>query len=83
MVMERSRDPISHEVRYPVKQTLPSGETDPAKMEIDLWLRSKEHNTDNFPPFKTFVHLCVGKSPGDEEKEPHPMDKHTFESLKT
>lgn len=58
MVMERSRDPKTHEVRYPVRRTLPGGETDPAGMEIDLWVRSKEQNTNNFPPFETFVHLC-------------------------
>ena len=57
MVMERSRDPNTHEVRYPVKRTLPGGETDPAGMEIDLWVRSKETNNKNFPPFDTFVHL--------------------------
>ncbi len=58
MVMERSRDPKTHEVHYPVKRTLPGGETDPAGMEIDLWVRSKEQNASNFPPFETFVHLC-------------------------
>ena len=58
MVMERSRDPKTHEVHYPAKRMLPGGDTDPAAMEIDLWLRSKEQNTDNFPPFQTFVHLC-------------------------
>lgn len=58
MVMERSRDPKTHAVHYPVKRTLPGGETDPAAMEIDLWVRSKEHNTHNFPPFEIFVHLC-------------------------
>mgnify|MGYP007037749924 CR=1 FL=1 len=57
MVMERSRDPKTHEVRYPMTRTLPGGETDPAGMEIDLWVRSKEQNTKNFPPFETFVHL--------------------------
>jgi len=57
MVMERSRDPKTHEVHYPVKRALPGGETDPAGMEIDLWVRSKEQNTKNFPPFETFVHL--------------------------
>jgi len=57
MVMERSRDPKTHEVRYPVKRTLPGGETDPSGMEIDLWVRSKEQNTTNFPTFATFVHL--------------------------
>lgn len=57
MVMERSRDPDTHEVRYPVKRTLPGGETDPAGMEIDLWVRSKETNNENFPPFETFLHL--------------------------
>ena len=57
MVMERSRDPKTHEVRYPVKRTLPGGETDPAGMEIDLWVRSKESNNKNFPPLETFVHL--------------------------
>lgn len=57
MVMERSRDPKTHEVPYPVKRTLPGGETDPAGMEIDLWVRSKEQNTKNFPPYETFVHL--------------------------
>ncbi|MEW6248417.1 MAG: hypothetical protein AB1555_17165 [Nitrospirota bacterium] len=57
MVMERSRDPKTHEIRYPVKRTLPGGETDPAGMEIDLWVRSKEQNTRNFPPYETFVHL--------------------------
>jgi hypothetical protein len=36
MVMERSRDPHTHEVHYPVTRTLPGGETDPAGMEIDL-----------------------------------------------
>jgi hypothetical protein len=58
MVMERSRDSKTHEVHYPVKRTLPGGETDPAGIEIDLWVRSKEQNTKNFPPFETFVHLC-------------------------
>lgn len=58
MVMERSRDPNTHAVRYPVTRTLPGGETDPAGMEIDLWVRSKEQNAKNFPPFETFVHLC-------------------------
>jgi hypothetical protein len=58
MVMERSRDPKTHEVHYPVKRMLSGGETDPAGMEIDLWLRSKEQNATNFPPFETFVHLC-------------------------
>ena len=57
MVMERSRDPKTHEVHYPVKRTLPGGETDPAGMEIDLWVRSKEQNASNFPPFETFIHL--------------------------
>lgn len=57
MVMERSRDPKTHEVRYPVKRIVPGGETDPAGMEIDLWVRSKAQNTQNFPPFETFVHL--------------------------
>ncbi len=57
MLMERSRDPKTHEVRYPVKRTLRGGETDPAGMEIDLWVRSKETNNKNFPPFETFVHL--------------------------
>ena len=57
MVMERSRDPKTHEVHYPVKRVLPGGETDPAGMEIDLWVRSKEQNTKNFPPYETFVHL--------------------------
>ena len=57
MVMERSRDLKTREVRYPVKRTLPGGETDPAGMEIDLWIRSKEQNVANFPPYETFVHL--------------------------
>ena len=57
MVMERSRDSNTHAVRYPVKRTLPGGETDPAGMEIDLWVRSKETNNKNFPSFETFVHL--------------------------
>ena len=57
MVMERSRDPQTHEVHYPIKRTLPGGETDPAGMEIDLWVRSKETNNQNFPPFETFLHL--------------------------
>ncbi len=57
MVMERSRDPETHVVRYPMKRTLPGGETDPAGMEIDLWVRSKETNNANFPPFETFMHL--------------------------
>lgn len=58
MVMERSRDPDTHEVHYPVKRILPGGETDPAGIEIDLWVRSKTQNTNNFPPFETFLHLC-------------------------
>jgi hypothetical protein len=57
MVMERSRDPKTHRVGHLTKRTLPGGETDPAGMEIDLWLRSKDQNTKNFPPFETFVHL--------------------------
>jgi len=57
MLMERSRDPKTQEVHYPVKRMLPGGETDPAGMEIDLWVRSKETNNRNFPPFETFVHL--------------------------
>jgi hypothetical protein len=35
MVMERSRDLKTHEMRYPAKRMLPGGETDPAGMEID------------------------------------------------
>lgn len=58
MVMERSRDPETRQVHYPVRRVFPGGETDPAGMEIDLWVRSKAQNTDNFPPFETFVHLC-------------------------
>lgn len=57
MVMERSRDPKTHAVQYPMKRTLPGGETDPAGMEIDLWVRSAEPNPKNFPPFETFIHL--------------------------
>jgi hypothetical protein len=57
MVMERSRDPKTREVQYPVKRSLPGGETDPAGMEIDLWVRSKDQNTQNFPPYETFVHV--------------------------
>jgi len=57
MVMERSRDPKTHAVHYPEKRTLPGGETDPAGMEIDLWVRSKESNPKNFPPFDVFLHL--------------------------
>jgi len=57
MVMERSRDRTTHIVRYPGKRTLPGGETDPAGMEIDLWVRSPASNPKNFPPFETFVHL--------------------------
>jgi hypothetical protein len=57
MVMERSRDAKTHEVRYPTKRLLPGGETDPAGMEIDLWVRSKESNPKNFPPFEVFLHL--------------------------
>lgn len=41
MGMERSRDPKTHDVRYPVKPALPRGKTPPAGMEIDLWVRSK------------------------------------------
>ncbi len=57
MVMERSRDLQTHAVRYPIKRALPGGETDPAGMEIDLWVRSPETNPKNFPPFETFIHL--------------------------
>jgi hypothetical protein len=57
MVMERSRDSNTHEVPYPVKRTLPGRGTDPGGMEIDLWVRSAETNTKNFPPFETFIHL--------------------------
>jgi hypothetical protein len=57
MVMERSRDRLTHAVHYPTRRTLPGGETDPAGMEIDLWVRSPERNTKNFPPFETFIHL--------------------------
>ena len=36
-----------------------------------------------FLPLKP-LSISVGKkSPGDKEKEPHPKDKKTFESLKT
>jgi hypothetical protein len=57
MVMERSRDRTTRVVHYPGKRTLPGGETDPAGMEIDLWVRSKEANSKNFPPFDHFLHL--------------------------
>jgi hypothetical protein len=57
MVMERSRDLKTHQVHYPEKRTLAGGETDPAGMEIDLWVRSKDANTKNFPPFEVFLHL--------------------------
>ena len=56
MVMEQSRDPKTR-VHYPVKRTPPGGKPDPAGMEIDLWVRSKEQNAKNFPPFETFIHL--------------------------
>ena len=55
MVMERSRDPRTHEIHYPAKRTLPGGETDPAGMEFDLWIRSGKQSTKNFPPYETFV----------------------------
>ena len=58
MVMERSRNPETHQIQYPVTRSLPGGETDPAGMEIDLWVRSKEQNPKNFPPYETFIHLC-------------------------
>lgn len=61
MVMERSRDPKTHDVRYPVKPALPGGETDPAGMEIDLWVRSKAQNAHNFPPFETPLSIAAGK----------------------
>jgi hypothetical protein len=57
MVMERSRDRATHAMHYPGKRVLPGGETDPAGMEIDLWVRSKEANPKNFPPFNVFLHL--------------------------
>jgi hypothetical protein len=57
MVMERSRDPKTSQVRSAGDRRFPGGATDPAGMEIDLWVRSKEQNTKNFPPFETFVHL--------------------------
>lgn len=57
MVMERSRDTKTHEVHYPIRRTLPGGETDPAGMEIDLWVRSKELNPKNLPTFEVFLHL--------------------------
>lgn len=57
MVMERSRDSKTHQVFSPMTRTLPGGGTDPAGMEIDLWVRSQEANNKNFPPFETFVHL--------------------------
>src|SRR5207244_298638 len=57
MVMERSRDPKTHEVHYPTKRTLPGGETDPAGMEIDLWMRSKDQKTKNCPADQPFIHL--------------------------
>jgi len=57
MVMERSRDRATHAMHYPGKRTLPGGETDPAGMEIDLWVRSKKANPKNFPPFAVFLHL--------------------------
>ena len=57
MVMERSRNPHTHEVPYPMKRSLPGGETDPAGMEIDLWVRSKETNNKNFPAFERFIHV--------------------------
>lgn len=57
MVMERSRDRKTRQVHYPIKRALPGGETDPSGMEIDLWVRSKETNNQNFPPFETFLHF--------------------------
>ncbi len=57
MVMERSRDPKTHQVNYPEKRVLPGGETDPAGMEVDLWVRSKELNSKNLPPYEVFLHL--------------------------
>lgn len=33
------------------------GETDPAGMEVDLWVRSKETHNHSFPPFETFLHF--------------------------
>ncbi|TKS59848.1 MAG: hypothetical protein EWM73_03263 [Nitrospira sp.] len=57
MVMERSHDPDTHEVRYAVNRVLPGGKTDPAGIEIDLWVRSKETHNHNFSPVETFLHF--------------------------
>ena len=59
MVMERSRDRKTHEVHYPVKRVLPGGETDPAGMEIDLWVRSKEQKSRIFHRSKPSS-ICSG-----------------------
>lgn len=57
MVMERSRDAKTHVLHYPIRRSLSGGETDPAGMEIDLWVRSKDQNPKNLPPFEVFLHL--------------------------
>ena len=60
MVMERSRDPKTRAVHYPMTRSLPEGETDPAGMEIDLWVRSAEPNTQNSPRLK-HLFSCFGE----------------------
>ena len=60
MVMERSRDVETHVMHYAMKRELPGGETDPAGMEIDLWVRSKEQNPQNFPPIRDLSPSLLG-----------------------
>lgn len=66
MVMEGSRDPKTMATNYPrpmdAPKGLPAGDVDPARMEIDLYVRSPKPCTespckDNNPPREVFIHL--------------------------
>jgi hypothetical protein len=60
MVMERSRDPNTHEVHYPVKRTLPGGETDQLEWKSTYGFGRKNRTARIFHRMKPSS-TCSGK----------------------
>ena len=81
MVMERSRDPKTHEVRYPVKRTLPGGETDQPEWKSISGSGRKNKTQIIFLLLKPSC-ISVGmKSPGSNSYESVGADCRQFHSL--
>jgi len=60
MITQGMRDRKTLEVKYPVlKKRTPAGQVNPATMQLDFYIRSKEHDptNKNNPPRKHFAHF--------------------------